>query len=507
MQVDTGLRERMIAAGIDVDRSVEILEAVNSGRAGNSPAVRAEGIPEIDGTTILDRRAPTSYSVGEEAYRGAMAEIAPEVPADRFGSREEGLRILQFEDLRTIGILLTPYLAYGVLNGGSATSYGDTKKNRAFDGPLFSLYEARFESIAERVRGIPKGIAPAFYQPDGSAGPAYLELKFRHLLLVAKRYRDTARALGLTPVEEPVSFFEMTSPSTESALRARYAEYGASPLLADLPGARQVLDTHHAVQPMLAALTHSDEGMPRRFFDRAWGNESTPLPLPGGHGQNFQVLAPVYRALRDRGIRFAYLGNVDNLGCTVDPVSLAILALSGADGAFDFAFRTPVDIKGGILVRDGRGRVNCADIGPAISKEEVLQAEATGRHILFNCATGLFSLDYLTDNLDTIVRDLPLRLSDQDKDAGRYSQAEQVTWEVIGMLDRFLIFAIDKYDRFLAAKMLMETLLTSGIELERARRYQSTATDLHNGLVRVLRRDYGLELQGGRWMPADVTGR
>ena len=55
-----------------------------------------------------------------------------------------------------------------------------------------------------------------------------------------------------------------------------------------------------------------------------------------------------------------------------------------------------------------------------------------------------------------------MRFTDQDKDAGRYSQAEQVTWEVAGILPAFLSFAVDKYDRFIAAKLFAETLLTSG---------------------------------------------
>ena len=39
-------------------------------------------------------------------------------------------------------------------------------------------------------------------------------------------------------------------------------------------------------------------------------------------------------------------------------------------------------------------------------------------------------------------QNLPVRFSDQDKDAGRYSQAEQVTWEIIGMLEDFISLAL-----------------------------------------------------------------
>ena len=55
------------------------------------------------------------------------------------------------------------------------------------------------------------------------------------------------------------------------------------------------------------------------------------------------------------------------------------MALSGREAGFEFSFKTPVDIKGGILIRDTRGRLNCGDIGPAISKEQVARAENAGK--------------------------------------------------------------------------------------------------------------------------------
>jgi UTP--glucose-1-phosphate uridylyltransferase len=258
-----------------------------------------------------------------------------------------------------------------------------------------------------------------------------------------------------------------------------------------------------APQPMIAAYTHSDQGRPKGIFDRARGGENSPLGLPGGHGQNFSILKETYQQLHQSGKRFFYLGNVDNLGFTVSPVGLALVALSGCQAGFDFSFRTSVDIKGGILVRDQDGKLNCGDIGPAIGQDDVFDAERKGKKILFNCATGLFSLDYLLANLDDIVERLPMRFSDQDKDAGRYSQAEQVTWEIIGMLDDFLIFGIDKYERFIAAKMLMENLFSSGIRLEEIQRVEPAAPKLHEGLKRLLTGRYALELKNGRWIPGE----
>ena len=165
-------------------------------------------------------------------------------------------------------------------------------------------------------------------------------------------------------------------------------------------------------------------------------------------------------------------------------------------------------MKGGILVCDSKGRLNCADIGPAVSEEEVADAEKRGRKILFNCATGLFNLEYLVKNIDFIIKNLPLRVSDQDKDAGRYSQAEQITWEIISLLDNFYIFGVSKYNRFLASKLLIENMLISRPEC--CRRYFSENSDLNlnavsknlnNGLYDILSKEMDMIVDSGRWEP------
>jgi UDP-N-acetylglucosamine pyrophosphorylase len=198
---------------------------------------------------------------------------------------------------------------------------------------------------------------------------------------------------------------------------------------------------------------------------------------------------------------------VDNVAYSPDCAELAVLALSGLPAGFDFSLRTPMDVKGGILVeteeKGSQGvRRTVVDIGPAISFGEVQRLEAGGASILFNCATGLFDLDWLVPRLEEIGRAIPVRLSDQDKDAGRYSQAEQVTWEVTGLLPAFVAFAVDKYERFIAAKLLAETLLTSGVASGDPRlppELAATSARLRAGLEARLSGACGLVLRGGKW--------
>jgi UTP--glucose-1-phosphate uridylyltransferase len=107
-----------------------------------------------------------------------------------------------------------------------------------------------------------------------------------------------------------------------------------------------------------------------------------------------------------------------------------------------------------------------------------------------------------------------VRFSDQDKQSGRYSQAEQITWEVIGLLEHPLIIGVNKSDRFLAVKLLIEGLLTSGFRLDEpgfpretdsARELHTLALYLHAGLAEKLRGVYGMTEEAGRWRAKTIA--
>ena len=510
-KISAELLQSMQQQRIDVELTLDILSNYNAGKYDHVQPVKADEIPTVDGQTIVDRTAPAQMTLALETAGARLKQLLPEVAIWDVATVRGGECTFTESQLAWLGRRLLPRVSYGVLNGGSATSYADEKKNRGLNDQLFDLLSNDFKALASLSSGRAKGLTPAYINSDGSPGASFLELKMRSLLVQALQYQ---RAYG-TPqgdLEPLFPMFQMTSVYNNDEVASAYNEYRSSALLKDLIEATGIDMTRvlTGVQPLIAAYTHRDQGRPKRVFDRAYGEPHNALPLPGGHGQNFAVLRDIYRDLHRMGKRFVYLGNVDNLGFTVDEVSLAWLALSGKQAAFDFSFRTSVDVKGGILVRDKQGALACADIGPAIPADAVFSAEADGKRILFNCATGLFRLDYLVEHLERIIDELPMRFSDQDKDAGRYSQAEQVTWEVIGLLDDFLVFGVDKYDRFLAAKMLLETLMTSGRRLEHpdyptadepSADLRSTAEKLHTGLGRKLASTYAMRQQDGRWVP------
>lgn len=492
--------EELEAKGVDLELSLSILNDFNNGIAGNTGAVVPSGVPDIDGDRIIDLRKSSSFHISPEEKAGFIREYPAASPylTDLKSSS------ISRDELKNIGTALLPLFSYGFLNGGSATSYGDTKKNRGFHERLFSLYESEFKRLASSSRGKPKGVTPGFLQPDGAPGPSYMELKLRSLLLLIKSYTDlTGKKAGNIP------FFQMTSVSNNREVQDALETYRESPWLKEIADSLGIEPWagHTAIQPLVTAYTHSSQGTRKEIYKPF-------ITIPGGHGQCFRVLKETWQGLYDQGFRFISLGNIDNLGYTVDPVELALLAIKNRPAGFDESYKTAVDIKGGILVIDGNERLNCVDLGVGISFKEADALEAGGKKILFNCGSGLFNLKWLLDNIDRIISDLPLRFSDQNKDAGLYSQAEQVTWEVIAMIENPLIFAVDKYDRFLAAKILLENMMTSGFKLDDPDfpvdsgkdGLKETAEHLHRGLIEILKNKYGLKLQNNRWIPVESEG-
>ena len=499
MEISVSISENIIRLlkekNIDAAEAVEILDQFNNGEIGNEEQVQVTGIPGEE-SIVNTTGSHFSFTKDEiEAFEDNFGFSVPE-------KQSEGLTRLSLEKITQLGNDLLPFIAYGVLNGGSATSYADTKKNKSFNPEYFQSNEALFSSLAESVSGKPKGITPAFINPDGSAGPSFMELKLRAVLIQMARYKKKTGDGYANPL------FQMTSVTNDDEIKEALSSYAKSPFLEDLSlfSDIDVESIKTASQPLIAAYTQDPRGARQIFLGK---DGKSPLPLPGGHGQNFKVLKSVYRELENEGKLYAQLGNIDNLGNIPDPVSIAVTAIKRPQSAFEFSFKTKVDVKGGILVRDQHAHFNCADIGVAISKEDVQTAEDSGKPILFNCATGIFNLNYLNGSIDRIIRRLPVRFSNQDKDAGMYSQAEQVTWEIIGLLDDILILGVDKYKRFIAAKLLLESFLASGIGIDALQNndpaFFEVGLKLNRGLSRLLEQVYCLYLEGGKWLPIPLS--
>ena len=173
-------------ADIDIDLTLQILTKWNAGAYSHYRPLQVAALPTIDNRTIIDRRSPQTLELTPdetECARACFSDIlgSKSIFEARNGS-QSGMRF-DTRALHRLGVALYPRVAYGVLNGGSATSYADRKKNSALDPALFGQVQPTFERLAELCRGRPKGLTPALVQPDGTPGPSFLELKMRNLLI------------------------------------------------------------------------------------------------------------------------------------------------------------------------------------------------------------------------------------------------------------------------------------------------------------------------------------
>jgi len=127
----------------------------------------------------------------------------------------------------------------------------------------------------------------------------------------------------------------------------------------------------------------------------AWPADPTLEWAPPGHGDLYTALVTsgVLEAMLDRGYRWAFVSNSDNLGATLDPRMLAYMAQEEIPFLMEVADRTPADRKGGHLARrrDG-GRLVLREIAQT-PDEDVEAFQDVSRHRFFNTNTIWLDLE------------------------------------------------------------------------------------------------------------------
>ncbi len=475
-KIDPHLRDALIAEGIDVDLSFSLLNRIN-----NTPPQQTKFTPV---STHQDIICLTEGITASKEQCDNLITAFPDLQCLSYLHTTDEV-YLNKKELEEIGGLLFPYYSYGMLNGGSASSYADATKNAAYSSELFTLYKDQFEHHAPSLRDLPKSLAPALYLPSGPA-PPFLAFKFRMIRTAFERYTSLAQQYGLHPTNHKAPVFQMLSTKNSAAIRNAQPGMLQDDFCASSLWQADILD---AEQSLIATITQGDSAHPRTIFQDAFGSPGRPYGLPGGHGQNFHVLKDVYTSLYTQGIRFISIGNIDNLGYTIDPKTLAYLALSQAASLYEFSPRTELDKKGGILVANEAGELSCADLGVAIDPSCIASTD----QVYFNCATGWFNLEFLLGQLDTIIANLPIRVSNQHKDAGKYAQIELVTWEAMPHTKPLKVLQVEKKERLLSAKMLLETFILSGIHIESAAQSTPFAHELHTACKDILHRYYAVQ--------------
>ena len=165
--------------------------------------------------------------------------------------------------------------------------------------------------------------------------------------------------------------------------------------------------------------------------------------VPPGHGDLYPALAGsgMLATLLERGFRYAFVSNSDNLGATLEPRILAWMIERGAPLVMEACDRTPSDRKGGHLARrkDGGGLIlrEVAQTPP----DDLAAFQDTGLHRYFNTNSLWIDLQALQHLLaERGVIELPMivnrkTVDPRDPASTPVIQLETAMGSAIGLLD------------------------------------------------------------------------
>lgn len=156
------------------------------------------------------------------------------------------------------------------------------------------------------------------------------------------------------------------------------------------------------------------EGLPLDFLQSAepklraddltpvsWPDDPDLEWCPPGHGDIYVslVASGILDTLRDKGVRYAFLSNADNLGATCDPAIPAWMARESIPFVSEVCERTRNDRKGGHLaVRKSDGRLVLRE-SAMVAPGEDQYFQDTSRHTLFHANNLWVDLDVLAKAL------------------------------------------------------------------------------------------------------------
>jgi UTP--glucose-1-phosphate uridylyltransferase len=191
--------------------------------------------------------------------------------------------------------------------------------------------------------------------------------------------------------------------------------------------------------------------LPARFADEeeAWA--------PPGHGDVYLALwsTGLLRALLDRGIRWAFVSNVDNLGATVDPAIVGHLDEQGVEFAMEVTDKTLADIKGGTLIRRG-GRLCLLEVAQ-VEPEHVADFQDVKTFSVFNTNNLWWRLDALAERLERGALELPMIVNPKKVEGHEVVQLETAMGAAVGSFDRALGIRVPR-TRFAPVKTTADLL-------------------------------------------------
>ena len=185
---------------------------------------------------------------------------------------------------------------------------------------------------------------------------------------------------------------------------------------------------------------------------------------PPGHGDVFTALntSGMLKQLLKKGIRYAFIHNLDNLGACLEESLLGYFAEHGFSFMMEVAEKTPADIKGGHLARHHNGRLLLREAAQC-PREEIAAFEDINRYGFFNTNNiwiNLKSLKALFDKEQTIRLPMiinPKTVDPRNPDSAPVFQIETAMGAAISLFDNTTAVRVPR-SRFFPVKSCNDLL-------------------------------------------------
>jgi UTP--glucose-1-phosphate uridylyltransferase len=185
---------------------------------------------------------------------------------------------------------------------------------------------------------------------------------------------------------------------------------------------------------------------------------------PPGHGD---IYAAVYTSgtlstLIDKGFRYAFISNSDNLGATLDESLLGYFASKGFPFMMEVAPRTPSDVKGGHIARRKDGQLILRESAQC-PENELCAFKDIQRYEFFNTNNIWIDLNVLYELIQTsgalklpMIRN-PKTLDPRDENSPKVFQIETAMGAAISLFEGAAVIKVPP-PRFLPVKKCNDLL-------------------------------------------------
>ena len=349
-----------------------------------------------------------------------------------------------------------------------ATGLGEAIEKLRRDGAADATVAA-FEHYARRLADGDLGvlaeseIAPVTELPDaddlGAPGPQAAQLLDQTVVIKLNGGLGTSmgmtRAKSLLEIKDGLSFLDVIARQLLD-LRAAYA--GRLPLV--------LMNSFHTREESLAALSRYpglaadlppdvvQSRVPKLLDDGslrpAVAAASAELEwAPPGHGDLYTALGSsgILTTMLERGYRYAFVSNADNLGAVLEPAILRWFADQQAPFLMEVADRTAADRKGGHLARRAGGGLVLREVAQT-APDDLAAFQDVERHRYFNTNTIWLDLRALAAVMGrTGFIELPMIVNRKTLDPSDPSSPSVI------QLETAMGAAIDAFDGALALRV------------------------------------------------------